>query len=229
MSKKILALLLVLLLVVVAVSTETALAQRQPRNASPRAVINLAQQGLRGATVMIRCNSTDRDGTITRRVWTVSPAEGVGGLRDQNAALVSAVFPNAGRYYVTLEVTDNRGAVSRARRGINIVENRNPIAGIRGFLHGVTYEVDMTRPITVRCTTTRGTSRIARRQWGLAPMPGYEHIIDSARLTMNEAQTSGRVTFTKPIQVVLGVRVTDEAGNISEFFSILKAKDKAAR
>ena len=164
---------------------------------APVAAITAPATALTGAPVVIACASTDSDGSIANRVWTVTPSTGfTGSLIGTGGTLT---FTAAGTYTIGLTVTDNQGATNVTSRAIIVtMANVAPVAAITAPATAITGT-----PVVVACASTDSDGTIATRAWTVTPSTGF---------TGSLTGTGGTLTFTAAGTYTIGLTVTDNQG-----------------
>jgi PKD repeat protein/uncharacterized protein YraI len=119
-------------------ATQEVQIEEPPVNQPPTAVIEGPSQGLVGEALAFRgSGSSDSDGVIVKYEWDF----GDGSTEDK--VKVAHAYAQAGRYQVTLTVTDDGGLSASATQEIQIEEpatNQPPTAVIEGPSHGLIGE-----------------------------------------------------------------------------------------
>jgi len=88
------------------------------RNLAPTARYRFPANAAVDTPVAFVCQSTDRDGTIANRAWTITPSIGV--IQETTANGATLTFDAPGSYIIRLRVTDNNGRTGSKSRIIII-------------------------------------------------------------------------------------------------------------
>ncbi|WP_150309282.1 PKD domain-containing protein, partial [Planctomonas psychrotolerans] len=105
-------------------------------NVAPTAAFTRTQNAL--ALAVDASTSSDTDGSIVSYAWDFGDGSTGTGVT------ASRTYAAAGRYTVTLTVTDNRGAVSVSTAAINVTTNQLPTASFTAKVSGLAVAVDGT-------------------------------------------------------------------------------------
>jgi PKD repeat protein len=142
-------------------ATDTATVQVREGNQPPAAVISGPTSGLVGETLSLSgAGSTDSDGRIVRYAWDLGDGTSGGGVN------VTHVYGEAGRYTVTLTVTDGGGLDDSAAQTVRIdepVTNQPPTAVISSPVSGLVGEALSLSG----AGSTDGDGRIVSYAWDL--------------------------------------------------------------
>ena len=161
------------------------------------AAITAPATAITGDSVVIACASTDSDGTIANRAWTVTPSTGfTGSLTGAGGTLT---FTAAGTYTIGLTVTDNQGATNVTSRAITVtMANVAPVAAITAPATAITGI-----PVDVACASTDSNGTISARAWAITPSTGFTGTLTDA---------GGTLTFTEAGTYTIDLTVTDNDG-----------------
>jgi len=164
-------------------------------NPAPVAIITAPATAMTGAPVVVACASTDSNGTISSRAWTITPSSGFTGSLTGTGGTLTFTVP--GTYTIGLTVTDNHGATNSTSRSI-VITNPAPVAIITAPATAMTGA-----PVVVACASTDSNGTISSRAWTITPSSGF---------TGSLTGTGGTLTFTAPGTYTIGLTVTDNHG-----------------
>ena len=169
-------------------------------NTPPEVIATLPATALTNAPVPITCTSTDADGTIASRVWTVTPSTGFTGTLTGTGGVLTFTAP--GTYTISLTVTDNGGVVNTTERTIAVTApNVPPVTGATLPATALTNA-----PVPIACTSTDADGTIASRSWTVTPSTGFTGTLSG---------TGGTLTFTEPGIYIIHLTVTDNGGIVN--------------
>jgi PKD repeat protein len=146
----------------------------------------------------IQFTSNDSSGSIVRSEWDL---DGNGSLESRGDS-VQRTYPRAGSYTIRLRVTDSAGRTAQAKTTVTVRANQAPVA--RMSVSATTLRVGDTLTADAAASSDPD-GRIVRYEWDL----NGDGIWGKAG-----AQHSYR--FEAPGDYNPGLRVTDDAGNVSE-------------
>jgi len=165
-------------------------------NVSPIAAITLgATAPALNSSVNIACASTDADGTITGRAWTITPNTGFVGSLSSTGGALSFTIP--GSYTIQLRVTDNSGRSSIVSRMLT-VSGADPVA-----LINLPTTATIGTPVVIQCVSTNAIGTIVERTWTVTPITSFTGTLTG---------TGGILTFTTARSYTIRLRVVNSNG-----------------
>ena len=179
-------------------------------NSPPSANFSMASSADTGETVDVTDSSSDSDGTIASRTWTVSPTSGVTNNLSTSGSGGTLKFSSTGSYDVTLKVTDNKGATDSMTRTIVIGEGYTPppppppapkYEPIASF--GMTSAAGQGASVSVSNWSTDIDGTIVSADWSVSSNGGTQK-----SLGLN----GGTITFNQTGTFTVTLTVTDNDG-----------------
>ena len=176
-------------------------------NVHPVAGITLPATALTNAPVPITCISTDADGTIASRVWSVTPSTGFTGTL--TGAGGTLTFTTPGTYAISLSVTDNSGATNSTSRTITVTAPaaNDPSIPAPNIPPAMALTVPAAAspgvPVEITSAASDADGTITNRAWQIIPNTGF---------TSTLTGTGGTLTFNVPGTYIIRLAVTDNHG-----------------
>jgi len=164
-------------------------------NPAPVAIITAPVSAITGTGIAIACASTDSNGTIASRAWSVTPSTGFTGTLTGTGGNLTFTAP--GTYTIGLTVTDNHGATGSTNRVI-VITNPAPVAIITAPASAMAGT-----SVAIACASTDSNGTIVSRAWTMTPSTGFTGTLTGI---------GGNLTFTVPGTYTIGLTVTDNHG-----------------
>lgn len=185
-------------------------------NKPPVARIQAPDEVIQGNEVNIYSDSYDPDGNLDKIEWSINPNENIVG--ELSGEINTLIFDKPGVYEVTLTVKDTCGLTDTAKKTIRVLpvipeayftfegsqkQNRKLVFDSSGSSSAERYPVDW-----------------SKNEWQF--IPETEGVTaDNIKIVESEDVKTRTVMFKKPGDYKVRLRVTNEAGNASEWFEQL--------